>query len=63
MQSEKHTFHQMFEKIVQEYPNNTALIYTNEKNEQNNILYSQLNDKANQLAHYFLEQGIVNGKK
>lgn len=63
MQTEKYTFHQMFERIVQEYPNNTALVYTNEKNEQNNILYKQLNDKANQLAHYFLEQGITNGKK
>jgi len=43
-----------FENIVRQYPNNVALRF----DKTNSISYGMLNNKANQLARYFLERGI-----
>lgn len=40
-------FHQMFEQRAVEYPDRTAVIYADKK-----LSYRELNEKANQLAHY-----------
>lgn len=45
-----------FEKVVAKYPNNIALTYANAE-----LTYTELNNSANQLAHYLMEQGIVPG--
>lgn len=47
-------FHQMFEKMAREYPDRTAVIYADKK-----ITYRQLNEKANQLAHYIHRNYLV----
>ncbi len=47
--------HQLFEKVVEKFPEAVALIYN--KDEQ--LTYSQLNQKANQLAHHLLSLGIT----
>jgi amino acid adenylation domain-containing protein len=45
--------HQLFEKVVEKNPNAVALIF-----EDKQLTYAQLNEKANQLAHYLLTLGI-----
>ena len=47
------TVHQLFELQVQKTPGKLALIYEDEE-----FTYSQLNAKANQLAHYLQKQGV-----
>lgn len=43
----------LFEQQVQKTPENTAVIYAAQQ-----LTYSELNQKANQLAHYLIEQGV-----
>ncbi|MCJ8269113.1 MAG: condensation domain-containing protein, partial [Psychrosphaera sp.] len=45
--------HQMFEQQAQANPNSIALSF-----DQVQLSYQQLNEKANQLAHYLREQGV-----
>lgn len=47
------TVHQLFEEQVEKTPDNIAIVYENEQ-----LTYRELNEKANQLAHYLLAQGI-----
>ncbi len=47
------TIPQLFEEQVEKTPNNIALIY-----EEQSYTYKQLNEKANQLAHYLLNKKI-----
>ncbi|WP_114751764.1 non-ribosomal peptide synthetase [Pleomorphovibrio marinus] len=44
----------LFEDQVIKQPNSIALIY-----EDNNLTYAQLNDRANQLAHFLNKKGIT----
>jgi len=46
--------HQLFEEQVQKNPNAIAVVF-----EQQKLTYSQLNSKANQLAHYLQQLGVV----
>jgi len=50
---ENKTIQQLFEEQVKETPNNIALIYENEE-----IIYQELNERANQLAHYLRKRGV-----
>lgn len=43
------TIHQLFEEQAKQTPNNIALVFENTK-----FTYQELNEKANQLAHYIL---------
>ncbi|WP_235006684.1 non-ribosomal peptide synthetase [Calothrix rhizosoleniae] len=45
--------HQLFEEQVEKTPNNLAAVF-----EQEELTYQQLNQKANQLAHYLLANGV-----
>jgi len=45
--------HQLFENVVEKYPDGVALIF-----EDRQLTYTQLNEKANQLAHHLLSLGI-----
>jgi len=45
--------HQLFEEQVERTPDNIAVIYGAQK-----ITYAELNQKANQLAHYLQRQGV-----
>ncbi|OJW54632.1 MAG: hypothetical protein BGO67_05225 [Alphaproteobacteria bacterium 41-28] len=45
--------HELFEKQVEETPNNIAIVY-----EEQELTYQQLNEKANQLAHYLRSLGV-----
>jgi amino acid adenylation domain-containing protein len=45
--------HQLFEEQVIKTPDNIAVIFEDEK-----LTYQQLNEKANQLAHYLIKQGV-----
>ncbi|RKS87532.1 non-ribosomal peptide synthase protein (TIGR01720 family)/amino acid adenylation domain-containing protein [Orbus hercynius] len=45
------TVHQLFERQVLRTPNNLALVY-----ESDRLTYQELNEQANQLAHYLREQ-------
>ena len=47
------TVHQLFELQVEKTPNKLAIVY-----EEEELTYRQLNDKANQLAHYLQKQGV-----
>ncbi|MDJ0658850.1 MAG: amino acid adenylation domain-containing protein [Crocosphaera sp.] len=47
------SFNQKFEQQVKQTPHNIAVIYEDQK-----LSYQQLNQKANQLAHYLIKQGI-----
>jgi surfactin family lipopeptide synthetase A len=47
------TVHQLFEEQVRKTPHNIALVYEDEE-----LTYEQLNEKANQLAHYLRAQGV-----
>ncbi|NEO23679.1 condensation domain-containing protein, partial [Moorena sp. SIO4A5] len=46
--------HQLFEEQVEKTPDAIALVF-----EQQKLTYSQLNSKANQLAHYLQKLGVV----
>ncbi|MDF5719562.1 MAG: amino acid adenylation domain-containing protein [Rhizonema sp. PD37] len=45
--------HQLFEEQVQHTPDAVAIVYENQQ-----LTYSQLNCRANQLAHYLLSLGV-----
>ncbi|MFB2973203.1 amino acid adenylation domain-containing protein [Aerosakkonema sp. BLCC-F183] len=45
--------HQLFEAQVQRTPNNIALVFENHQ-----LTYSELNQRANQVAHYLQELGV-----
>ncbi|MFA5879936.1 MAG: amino acid adenylation domain-containing protein [Candidatus Margulisiibacteriota bacterium] len=47
------TIHQLFEKQVARTPNNTALVFQDQK-----LTYQELNDKANQLAKILQAKGV-----
>jgi amino acid adenylation domain-containing protein len=47
------TIHQLFEEQVQKTPDNIAIISADRK-----LTYREINQQANQLAHYFLKQKI-----
>uniref|UniRef100_UPI000B2DD2A5 non-ribosomal peptide synthetase n=1 Tax=Legionella pneumophila TaxID=446 RepID=UPI000B2DD2A5 len=47
------TVHQLFEEQVERTPNHVAVVY-----EEQSLTYKELNEKANQLAHYLREQGV-----
>ncbi|MEI6628848.1 MAG: amino acid adenylation domain-containing protein, partial [Alphaproteobacteria bacterium] len=47
------TIQQLFEEQANKTPNNIALIY-----EDQELTYQQLNEKANQLAHYLIARGV-----
>lgn len=49
--------HHLIEECVQKYPNNTAVIYQEEQ-----LTYKELDNKANQLAHFLIEQGVAPNK-
>lgn len=48
------TIHQFFEEQVLLYPSNIAVVY-----EGNELSYQKLNEKANQLAHKLIEEGVI----
>ncbi|MBH8578113.1 amino acid adenylation domain-containing protein [Nostocaceae cyanobacterium CENA369] len=45
--------HQLFEQQVEKTPNAVAVVY-----EEESLTYQQLNDRANQLAHYLRSLGV-----
>jgi amino acid adenylation domain-containing protein len=47
-------FHQLFEQQVEKAPDAIALTF-----EEQHLTYKQLNERANQLAHYLQKQGIT----
>ncbi|MBD1943541.1 amino acid adenylation domain-containing protein [Coleofasciculus sp. FACHB-712] len=47
-------FHQLFEQQVQKTPDAVAIVFENQ-----HLTYKQLNERANQLAHYLQKQGIT----
>ncbi|WHN66773.1 non-ribosomal peptide synthetase [Cysteiniphilum sp. QT6929] len=48
------TIHQLFEEQVEKYPNNIAVVFENEQ-----LTYTQLNAKSNQLARYLRSITII----
>ncbi len=46
----------VFNEVAKKFPDNIALKYKDQ-----DFTYQQLNQKSNQLAHFFLSQGIKNG--
>ena len=47
------TIHQLFEEQVEKTPDNIAIVY-----EEQQLTYRELNERANQLAHYLRTQGV-----
>ena len=47
------TIIQLFESQVEKTPNNTAVVFGNQK-----LTYKELNEKANSLAYYLRNNGI-----
>ncbi|MBN9344563.1 MAG: AMP-binding protein, partial [Holosporales bacterium] len=47
------SIHELFEEQVKKTPNNTAIVY-----EAQELTYHQLNEQANQLAHYLRDLGV-----
>jgi amino acid adenylation domain-containing protein/non-ribosomal peptide synthase protein (TIGR01720 family) len=54
--SEDETIHDFFEKQAAESPENIAIVFENHR-----LTYKKLNERANQLAHYFRKMGIQPG--
>ena len=50
---EERCIHELFEAQVERTPNAVAVVY-----EGRELTYAQLNQRANQLAHYLIEQGV-----
>ncbi len=48
----------LFEERVKQTPNNVAVVFKEQLKEQQ-LTYGELNEKANQLAHYLQELGVV----
>jgi len=53
-----HLIHHFLEQSAQRFPNKTALIH-----EDVRATYTQINSKANQLAHWLIDQGITKGDR
>ncbi|NQZ13010.1 MAG: amino acid adenylation domain-containing protein, partial [Algicola sp.] len=51
--------HQLFERQASLNPDNVALVFYNTPTKSSTLTYQQLNEKANQLAHYLLEHHDV----
>ena len=51
--AEQSTVHGLFEEMVNKYPQATAVRF-----EDREVSYKELNERANQLAHYLIQQGI-----
>ncbi|MHC2831689.1 amino acid adenylation domain-containing protein [Bacillus sp. F9_6S_D1_P_5] len=51
--SSNFTIHQLFEKQAERTPEAVAVVYEDQK-----LTYQELNEKANQLAHYLQKRGI-----
>ena len=51
--SQNKSVHELFEQLVERVPDTVALTY-----EGQSLTYSDLNAKANQLAHYLIEKGV-----
>ncbi|HEY0686525.1 MAG TPA: amino acid adenylation domain-containing protein, partial [Steroidobacter sp.] len=51
---EEKCIHELFEAQVAKTPNNTAVVYEDER-----LTYAELNDRANRLAHYLREAGVT----
>jgi amino acid adenylation domain-containing protein/thioester reductase-like protein len=47
------TVHQIFEKMVEQYPDNIAVVFENQQ-----LTYRQLNERANQLARMLRNKGV-----
>ena len=50
---EDKTIHQLFEEQVEKTPDNVAAVYEDEQ-----LTYWELNERANQLAHYLRARGV-----
>ncbi|MEM7539192.1 MAG: condensation domain-containing protein, partial [Chloroflexota bacterium] len=50
---EPETIHALFEQQVERTPNATALVFENKQ-----LTYKELNERANQLAHYLIKLGV-----
>ncbi len=48
------TIHELFEEQVMKTPNNTAVVF-----EEKSLTYQELNQRANQLAHYLRKRGVM----
>ncbi|MBK7992408.1 MAG: AMP-binding protein [Blastocatellia bacterium] len=48
------TIHQLFEHQVTKSPSSTAIVFEN-----NELSYKELNEKANQLAHFLRKLGVI----
>ncbi|MHC5829231.1 MAG: AMP-binding protein, partial [Nostoc sp.] len=46
--------HQLFEEQVEQNPDAVAIVFENQQ-----LTYQQLNEQANQLAHYLLTKGVT----
>ncbi len=58
---EKNCIHKLFEQQVEKTPDRTALILsaqTGDYSEQNRLSYRELNERANQVAHFLRKTGI-----
>jgi len=55
--SKNKTLHGLFEEQVLKTPNNQAVVF-----EDQALDYQTLNHKANQLAHYLRDQGVIQGE-
>ncbi|WDF52837.1 amino acid adenylation domain-containing protein [Paenibacillus sp. KACC 21273] len=53
--SKNKLIHQLFEEQVERTPTNVAVVYKGEY-----LTYTDLNNKANRLAHYIRNQGLIN---
>ncbi len=47
------SIHRIFEGVAGRYPENVAVVWKNTR-----VTYRELNEKANQLAHYLLNRGV-----
>ncbi len=50
--------HEFLEKTTKQFPDKTALIFQDQR-----LTYTQINEKANQLAHALLEAGLKKGDR
>jgi len=49
--------HQQLEAITEKLPDKTALVFTS--NPKQELTFSELNEKANQLAHFLIKKGVT----
>ncbi|NOX37607.1 MAG: amino acid adenylation domain-containing protein, partial [Calditrichaeota bacterium] len=56
--SEKRCIHELFEKQVTKTPDAVALVFRQSTLQRIQLSYKELNEKANQLAHYLISLGV-----